>query len=153
MTRPRPGLLIFFVIYGGVLFAAGVLLTGFLDGPRIALAVFSSPLSVWRGIGLFGTIWLWPLVGLLLAFRRHVPAMVLVVLHYLCIPAGVLANLRGGYSFHDEWSLMIKFFSVPHAVLWLPYLVGQVAFWRTTLSRSASGEPLQTQGLSEDSAR
>jgi hypothetical protein len=119
---------IVFLIYGIVLFGAGIMLSGMGEGSNWGLIAFGSPVSV-TGL-VFSILAVWLLFGFLLAANLYGWAAALLIAHYVMAPVAVLLNQAN--SWQEEWLLFMKIVQldpVTTVVLLLIYASGQILAW------------------------
>jgi hypothetical protein len=117
-----------FLIYGIVLFAAGIMLSGMGEGPNWGFIAFGSPFSV-TGL-VFSILAVWLLFGFLLGASLYRWAAVLLITHYAMTPFAVMLNHTN--SWQEEWVLFTKIVQldpVTTLVLLLIYVSGQILAW------------------------
>jgi hypothetical protein len=133
---------LFFVVYGAVLLAGAVLLSGGGHGPWIVARSAAAPLS---GISWFpglGIVAFWYVLAELLIYRRPLPAIVFLLVHYIGLIWVLSGSSREGTGYLT-WLMAVKeapAFAIPIIAV---YLSGQVVAWRTIVaggrSRPADG--------------
>jgi hypothetical protein len=120
---------IVFLIYGMVLFAAGLMLSGMGEGANLGFIAFGSPVSV-TGL-VFSILAVWLLFGFLLGANLHGWAAALLITHYVVAPVAVMLN-HANRSWEEEWALFMKIVELDPAtavVLLLIYASGQILAW------------------------
>jgi hypothetical protein len=119
---------IVFLIYGMVLFGAGIMLSGMGEGPNWGLIAFGSPVSV-TGL-VFSILAVWLVFGFLLAANLHGWAAALLITHYVMAPVAVMLNQTN--SWQEEWLLFMKIVQLDPVItvfLLLIYASGQILAW------------------------
>jgi hypothetical protein len=116
------------LIYGMVLFGAGIMLSGMGEGPNWGLIAFGSPVSV-TGL-VFSILAVWLVFGFLLAANLHGWAAALLITHYVMAPVAVMLNQTN--SWQEEWLLFMKIVQLDPVItvfLLLIYASGQILAW------------------------
>jgi hypothetical protein len=119
---------IVFLIYGIVLFAAGIMLSGMGEGPNWGFIAFGSPVSV-TGL-VFSILAVWLVFGFLLGANFYRWAAALLIAHYVMAPVAVMLNNVN--SWQQEWVLFMKIVQldpVTTVALLSIYASGQILAW------------------------
>lgn len=125
---------LFFVIYGAVLLMGAVLLSGGGHGPWIVARSVAAPLSNTSWFPGVGIIAFWYLVAELLSYRTALPAILLLLAHYMGLVSVLFGSTSEGTGYLT-WKMAIAeapAFAIPIIVV---YLAGQAVAWRAIVAR------------------
>lgn len=137
-SQPRKGMLLGYVAYGLLLQLIAALYS-LGEGADVLGAIFGAPLSV---VPAPSALFVWWVIGYLIAHRKHRMAFQALCVHYWTIP--IALGIQIGFWGRGRplpWSNGTTIDFVLLALFLIPYMVGQIVTWQLLRTRNTSSIP------------